>query len=120
MQRELSAVRLTEGLFDRSSNKLTDSMEISVNVIIGDANDLQAIIFQKFGSPGILLNVTILVVLRAIQFDHQFCFCTVKINDVFADYSLAQKSNRIGTKIIIPQVPFFFCHLFSQLLCQWN
>ena len=50
----------------------------------------------------------------------QICFRTVKVRNVSSKYLLPWKTDWIGTQKIIPKMSFFFCHFFSQLLCQWN
>ena len=77
VQRELSA-KLTEGLLYRSIDILTHATEVSVDFVVGDTNDAQTIPLQKSGTVCILFNISILIVLRTIQLNDKFCFCTIK------------------------------------------
>ena len=56
--------------------------------------------------------------LRTIQFNNQFCLWTIKIGNVSSHNFLPQKSHRILPKKIIPEMPFFFRHLFAQLFSK--
>ena len=62
MQRELSA-KLTEGLFYRSIDVLTDPTKVPADFVIGYSDHPQSITFQKNGSFSILFRVIIFVVL---------------------------------------------------------
>ena len=101
VQRELSA-KLTEGLLYRSIDILTNSTEISADFVVGDTNDSQTIPFQKSGAVCIFFDVSILIVLRTVQLNDKFCFCTIKISKIFSKYLLPGKTDRVGTEKIIP------------------
>ena len=73
MQRELSA-KLTEGLLYRSIDMRTNPTEISADFVVGNTDDYQTILFQKSGAVCILFDVSILIVLRTIQLNDEFCF----------------------------------------------
>ena len=101
VQRELSA-KLTEGLLYRSIDILTHATEVSVDFVVGDTNDFQTISLQKSVTVCIFFNISILKVLRTIQLNDNFCFCTIKISDIFSKYLLSGKTDRIGTQKVIP------------------
>ena len=119
-QRELSAVRLTEGLLYQTINIHTNVPEITVDLIIGNANDFQTIALQKSGALCVLSQIAILVMLGAVQLYHKPGSGTVKVSNVSPQYLLSGKPHRIGTQKIIPEMALFFCHVLSQLLCRWN
>ena len=114
--RRLSA-KLTEGLFNCSIDMLADSAKVLIDFVIGNADDFQAVAFQKSSSLGVVFDTSVLVMLRTVQFNNQFRFRTVEINDIFAQYLLPQKSDWIGAEIIVPKVSFFFCHFLAQMFC---
>ena len=99
---------------------LTNTTKVTHNLIIRNANDGQAIAFQKSRTLRIFPCVYIFIMLRAIQFNYQFGFRTIKICNVFSKNLLSRKADWIGTQKIIPKMPFFFCHFFSQLFCKRN
>jgi len=69
---------------------------------------------EIFCPMGIIRNIVRFHVLRAVQFNYQFGFVAVKISNEITDDLLAAKSGRAVAKEIIPQVPFFFCHISSK------
>ncbi len=85
---KLSA-KLTEGLLYLSIDKLTNSGKISFHLIVGNTNDFQTISFQKSSAFCIFQGTFILIVLRSIQFNHEFCFCAIEINNIFPQYLLS-------------------------------
>ena len=101
VQRDLSAM-LTEGLLYRSIDILTHAKEVSVDFVVGDMNDSQTIPLQKSGTVCILFNISILIVLRTIQLNDKFCFCTIEISDIFSKYLLSGKTDRIGAQKVVP------------------
>ena len=101
VQRELSA-KLTEGLLYRCIDILTHATEVSVDFVVGDTNDAQTIPLQKSGTVCILFNISILIVLRTIQLNDKFCFCTIKISDILSKYLLSGKADRIGAQKVVP------------------
>ena len=101
VQRELSA-KLTEGLLYRSIDIRTNSTEISADFVVGDTNDSQSISLQKSGAVCIFFDVSILIVLRAIQFNDEFCFCAIEISNIFSQHLLSGKTDWVGTQKIIP------------------
>lgn len=99
--RRLSA-KLTEGLLYRSIDILTNSTEISANFVVGDTNDSQTILLQKSGAVCIFFDISSLIVLRTVQLNDKFCFCTIKISNIFSQHLLSGKTDRVGTQKIIP------------------
>lgn len=114
------SAKLTEGLLYCSIDILTNSTEISADFVVWDTNDSQTVRLQKSGAVCIFFNISILIVLRTVQFNDEFCFRAIEISDIFSQHLLSGKTDRVGTQKIIPQVPFFFCHFFSQLFRQRN
>ncbi len=55
--------------------------------------------------------------LRAIKFNYQSRLVTIKIRYIIIDDFLPQKTHRIRTQKIIPQMPLFFCQIPSQYTC---
>ena len=104
----------------RSIDILTNSTEISADIVVGNTDDSQTISLQKSGAVCIFFDVSILIVLRTIQLNDEFCFCAIKISDIFSKYLLSGKTDRIGAQKVVPQMPFFLGHFFSQLFCQRN
>ena len=101
VQRELSA-KLTEGLPDSGIDAFANSMKIAADFIIGNSNNSQTITFQKSRTLFIFFYVPVFIMLRAIQFDYQLGFRTVKICYIFAQYFLSSKSDRISPQKIVP------------------
>ena len=111
---------LCKGLLYLGVDIFANTSEIPTNLVIGYANYFKPVSFQKSRPLFILLDISILIVLGAVQLDHQPCRCTVKIYNIPSEHLLPRKADRILTQKIIPQMPFFLCHLFSKLLCQRN
>ena len=56
------------------------------------------------------------IVLFAIQFDHQFGGGTVKVYTLRTDHFLAVNGLGKGLEKVVPQMPFFLCHIPPQSL----
>ena len=99
--RELSA-KLTEGLLYRSIDILTNSTEISADIVVGNTDDSQTISLQKSGAVCIFFDVSILIVLRTVQLNDKLCFCAIEVSDIFSQHLLSGKTDRVGPQKIIP------------------
>ena len=53
--------------------------------------------------------------LRAVQLDNQICGFAEKVHDIVSDRALLPDFYGIGTEKIVPQVPLFLGHIFSEL-----
>ena len=73
VQRELSA-KLTDGLLYRSIDIRTNSTEISAYFVVGNTDDSHTILLQKSGAVCIFFDVSILIVLRTVRLNDEFCF----------------------------------------------
>ena len=72
----------------------TYTTEISVDRIIGNAKDHQAVLLQKGCPDRIFSLIRILVMLGTIQFYDKLCFITIKIYDIDTDCFLPMKRDR--------------------------
>ena len=97
---------------------LTYTPEISVNRIIGNAKDHQAVLLQKRCPDRILSLILILVMLRTIQLNHKLRCCAVKVSDILSEYLLPGEPSGMGTEVVIPEVPFFLRHILTKLPCK--
>ncbi len=119
VQRELSA-KLTEGLLHCSIDICTNALEILIDFVICNTNYTNTIRFEKSCSLRIFFRVLFFKMLRSIQFNDNLSLCTVKIRNIITNHFLPYKPNRIRFQKVIPQMPFFLCHVPAQLFCQWN
>ena len=92
-----------------------DAFKVLIHCIVGNSQNKQVVIFKKGTSDGIINLFALLIVLRTVQLHHQFGLGAVKISNIVPQYFLTIEANRILTKKVIPQMPFFFRHFFSQL-----
>ena len=96
----------------------TYTPEISVDRIIGNAKDHQAVLLQKGCPDRILSLILILVMLGTIQFNYKLRCCTVKVSDILSEYLLPGKPSGMGAEVVIPEVPFFLRHILTKLPCK--
>ena len=115
----LSIACATAG-FQHTVQIFTNTVEVAVYLIIGNSYNRKSVLFKKFCPFGVIFNSFILVVLRAVKFNYQVCFCTTEINNIAAYYFLTEESYILVSQIIIPQVPFFLGHIFAKHLCVFN
>ena len=99
-----------EGLFYAQIYIFTNTMKILFDFIIRYSNYIKPILLKKFCAFNILFNATNFIMLRTVKFNYQFCFGTVKINNIFTYDFLPIKSYRICPQKIIPY-PSSFRHL---------
>ena len=85
----------------RSVNILTDSTEISAGFVVGNTNDSQTIPLRKNGAACIFFDVYILIVLKTVRLNDEFCFCTIEVSDIFSRHLLSGKTDRAGTQKIM-------------------
>ena len=52
--------------------------------------------------------------LRAVQFNNQFCLSTIKICNIFTKHLLPGKTDGIISQKVIPQMALLACHIFTQ------
>ena len=68
-----------------------------------------------------VIGLAILVkMLGTIQFHNKMFLWAVEVHHISSKHLLAAKWRRKIFQKIVPQVPFFFCHAFSQSLCKFS
>ena len=75
---------------------------MEVYICIGKSKDAKALVFEKSGSDSVFICFLGIIMLRAVQFDNQFCLCTVEINNVVSNLKLSAKLKRIISQALIP------------------
>ena len=88
-------LKMTEGLLYTQINMLANTPKILFDFIIRYSNYFKSVLLKKFCAFNILFNATIFIMLWTIKFNYQFCFGTVKINNIFTYNLLPIKSYRI-------------------------
>lgn len=58
--------------------------------------------------------------LRAIQFDYQFCCVAIEVCNITSNCFLTLEANRIASQKIIPKMIFLLRCIFPQFSCTWN
>ena len=87
MQRELSA-KLTEGLFDTTVQILAYPTKIVENFIVRYPDYRQIITLKKICPFIVIAHTGLIIMLRAVKFNHQLGFGTIKIYDIMSQYFL--------------------------------
>ena len=91
--------------------------EVLGYLIIRNPYDFQSPGLQFFGSFPIFFLIFRITMLGTIQFYNQSSFMAVKIYNIVVYHFLPQKPNRIVSQKVIPQMPFFLCHIFTKDFC---
>ena len=76
-------------------NLITDLSQMGLDVRIGKTQYFQAALFQIGSTLGILLHTFRTVMLRTIQFQHQFRSGAIKIYDIWRKDKLTAKLHRM-------------------------
>jgi hypothetical protein len=87
-----------------------DAVKVLPDIIIEEADHLQAQAFQVCGALGIMAPDFPGVVALTVKLDNQTRLRTVEVNDVLADWPLPPEADRVGTQEIIPEMLFLPCH----------
>ena len=88
--------------------------EILGYLVIRNTNHFQPTGLEYLRANPIFFYILVFKMLRAIQFNDQFCIMTVKINDIPINYFLAKETGGIIAKEVIPQMSFFLCHILAE------
>ena len=98
-------------------NIITYISESPVDIKVRIPQYLYPVAIQILCSDPIVFFCFFLIVLRAVQLNHQLGTRTIEINDITTNYFLFRESN---TKclIIIPKMLFLFGHILTQVFCQ--
>ena len=112
--------RVLHSLLYDDIDLLADPSEIPIDLQIRKAKHKQSKLLQVRCSLAIFLFGHLIIMLRAVQLDHQLCACTVKIYDILTKNFLSVKSNRILAQEIVPKAPFFLRHFLSKFTPEGN
>ena len=102
-------------------NILTYRVEIACDISIGVTQNCQPQFVQCCIAFSIRSLPCGFIMLRAVKFDNKFRLRAIKIDNVMSDYFLTIHSDRKFFQKVIPEMTFFLCHLFPQILgvlCQ--
>ena len=76
---------------------------------------MQSVCLQMFCSLGVVLLGIRVLVLVAVEFDHQMGLRTVKIHNVIADGALPVELYRITSQKIVPEMLLLTGHVSAKL-----
>ena len=93
------------------------SVEVVQDFVIGISKHREAQTVQIGVPLAILFCRVRLIVLRSVQLDDDAGGVDTEINNAGADHVLPLDRNIQTFQKIVPQMPFFPCHVFAQLLC---
>ena len=113
----ISPCSLRQSAFNCRINKLTYTLKVPIDLIVGNPKYPQVIVLQKSSALGILFFPLAIIMLGTIQLNDQLGFGAVKIHNEFSQHLLSGKTNGIGTQKFIPKPPLFPCHFPAQTLC---
>jgi len=77
-------------------NNSTHLIKVPVNIQVTKPNYLQSVTFQYRSSLVILLFSNRIVMTATIKFNDQFCFKTVKINNIIVNTFLSLKTHGVS------------------------
>ena len=86
---------LLRSFFHNLIDCFTNLTKSSGNIQIGKPNHFQTLAFQVARPFAVIFLLLNFVMLRSVQFHHQFCLMAVKINDIFSNTFLPLKTNWI-------------------------
>ena len=86
----------------RFVNYFTYGFKMSINFGVGKTDDSDSIFFKAGCSAFIICLSFVRKMLAAVQFNHQFSLCAVKVRNESSDCFLSLKPNRILAQILIP------------------
>ena len=95
---------------------LAHTLKIAVYIIVGISQNRKSLLHQPFIALGISPQELFLIVLRTVYFHNQLRRCTIEIQNIIAKHLLSIKHDRERLQKIIPEAPFFPCHISSQSL----
>ena len=98
-------------------NIIANIPKLIVNGGIGNTNDRKAIGLQKGGPFFVVLFSCLVIMSAAVQFNYQLRLSGLKIYNIVSQHLLPGETSRVGPQIIIPKVPLFLGHVFSQHFC---
>ena len=102
--------------FNSFQNILAHTIKVRIYIIIRISQNSEIHIIQIFITLRIRSKSFFFKVLSSVNLNHKFCRSTIEINNVRSDNFLPMYGNRKCFQKIIPEVPFFFCHFFSEFL----
>ena len=105
-----------DSLFDSVVYVFANCGKFCVYVSVGKAKNFQPVGGQNCCPFDIVGKSLLFIVLRAVDFDDQFCFCTEKVNDKTVNRNLPAKPKGILIQKIIPKMPLLRCCIFPQRL----
>ena len=91
-------------------NLCAHSRKIPIHIPVGESQNLQPEPLQVCGALCIICDSLSLIVLGAVQFNHQLCRSAIKIHNKFANDPLFVYFHRIFAEKKIPELTFVGCH----------
>ena len=108
-------------------NVIADTPEISLDIVVIVTNNVDSDGLEVCGAGCIVFQSTRVHMLRAVQFDDQFCLMTIEICNVSSDNFLSSETGIAVAQKVIPKVTFFLGHVFTQsfskggeIFVSWN
>jgi len=98
---------------DCQVNGLTNTSQVLIYISVGKTQNLDSKRFQIFCSLRICGDTLWIIMLGAVQFQHQKCLCAVEIHNIRTEHTLPAKLDRIPAQILIPKDVFFFGCVFA-------
>ena len=105
---------------NQSINVFTYTSEISHNIRIRNTDHRHTECFQIFRTDLIDSLILWLIMLGAVQLDHELRFGAIEIRDIFSKNCLPTKLCRMIAKVIIPQMPLLLRHFPTEVSCIFN
>ena len=91
-----------------------------VNITVGVTQDNQAAASQVSIAHLVTCDTLGLIMLRAIQLNHQSCLVAIEINDIAPDCFLSVYCKGNAPQEKVPQLTLLRGHFFSQFLRIWG
>ena len=107
--------RALQSFLNGKINLCAHAAEISVDLPVGESQDLQTKIRQELRAFSIICKRLWFIMLRAIQFNDQSGRGTVKVHDESADDPLFVNLYRIFAQKQIPELTLVGCQFPAQL-----
>lgn len=112
---------IIRNLLNDSLNHIADGGKITIHTGVWKTHDFNGHSIKVKRSLCItIMLMNILVMLRSIQFDSQFCCMAVKINDASSNGLLPLKTNGIIFQKVIPEMTFLRCHFLAKCFSLGN
>ena len=98
----------------------TNSFEIFIHIIIGYSQHFKTVLFKELRPCKVFLSLFVAIMLRTVDLNNEICLGTIKINNILSDDFLTQEFKSVIPQKIVPEMSFFFGHVFSQKSRRWR